>query len=160
MQNINIRKAAKPDIELLIKLRLAYLSEDDVVLTADEENKTVELLRGYYLKHIGSDDFIAVIAEVDGKTAAAAFLIIYERPVNPKYNPTGKMGLLLNVLTYPEFRRRGIATKLLEVLIDEAKKADLSFIELSATELGRGVYEKLGFKEKTQGNYTNMKLNL
>ena len=163
MQNINIRKATKSDIELLIKLRIDYLTEDGGKLSPDEKNKTVEQLSEYFPKHIDNpdnQDFIAVLAEVDGKTAASAFLVIFERPMSPRHCATGKIALVLNVLTYPEYRRRGIATKLLNLLIEEAKKANVSFIELSATSMGRPVYEKLGFKEKTHSVYTEMRLNL
>ena len=162
-ETLNIRKATKEDIDILIKLRIAYLTEDGGNLTPDEESKTTKQLREYFLKHLdnpNSSDFIAALAEVDGKIAATAFLIISERPVNPRYFPTGKMGMLINVLTYPEYRRQGIATKLLELLIEEAKNENASFIELSATPMGKSVYEKLGFKEKSPSNYTEMRLNL
>ena len=160
MQNITIRKATKSDIEILIKLRLDFLTDDGDSLTSNEEVKITEQLRGYFTKHFDIGDFTAALAEVDGKIAATAFLIISERPVNPRAFITGKTALILNVLTYPEYRRQGIATKLLELLIDEAKKADASFIELTATPMGKPVYEKLGFQEKAHGNYTDMKLNL
>ena len=163
MQNINIRKADKSDIELLIQMRLDYLTEDGGKLTPDEENKTVEQLRGYFPKHVDNPDnpdFIAALGEVNGKIVATAFLVISERPANPRNFITGKTASILNVFTYPEYRRQGIATKLLELLIDEAKKANVSFIELTATAMGKPVYEKLGFKEKTHSVYTKMQLNL
>ncbi|MCL1858371.1 MAG: GNAT family N-acetyltransferase [Oscillospiraceae bacterium] len=158
-----IRKAIKSDIEILIKLRIDYLTEDGGELTFDEKCKTAENLREYFSKHIentNNNDFIAAIAEIDGKIIATAFMVINERPVNPRYFITGKTAVILNVLTYSEFRRQGIATKLLELLIEEAKKADVSFIELSATSLGKTVYEKLGFIKKLPSSYTEMRLNL
>ena len=155
-----IRKAVKSDIETLIKLRIDFLTEDDEKLTSDEEIKTVEKLREYFLKHIESEDFIAALAEINGITVAVAFLVIQEKPVNPRYFVTGKTAVILNVLTYPKYRRQGIATKLLELLIEEAKRADVSFIELSATSMGQPVYEKLGFIEKSPSSYTGMRLNL
>ena len=155
-----IRKATRADIELLIKLRFDYLTADGMIPPSDTEQQTVELLRDYFSRHIDSDDFIAALAEVDGKIAAVAFLVIYERPINPISMFSCKTAVIYNVLTYPEFRRQGISTKLLELLIDEAKKANASFIELSASAMGKPVYEKLGFKEKTQSRFTEMRLNL
>ena len=155
-----IRKAVKSDIETLIKLRIDYLTEDGGELTADEKSKTVEKLHEYFSKHIESEDFFAALAEVDGKTAAVAFMVIQEKPINPRYFITGKTAVLLNVLTYSEYRRQGIATKLLELLIEEAKREDASFIELSATSMGKSVYEKLGFVEKSPSSYAEMRLNL
>lgn len=74
----------------------------------------------------------------------AAYLVISEKPANPVY-PNGLTGLILNVLTYPPYRRRGITTRLLEALIEEARRSGVSCLELSATEDGRLLYEKLGF---------------
>ena len=70
---------------------------------------------------------------------------------------TGITGTLLNVLTYPEHRRKGIATKVIGKIIDEAKKVGVSHINLSATSDGKYLYEKMGFKES---NYTTMGLKL
>ena len=161
MPDINIRKAKESDIDLLVKLRLDFLSDNKKdILTPEEENKITGQLREYLPKHIDTNDFIAVIAEIDGKIAANAFMAIFERPANLRSFPTGKTALILNVLTYPEYRRQGIATKILAVLIDEAKKANVSYIELTATPMGRPVYEKLGFMERSHGNFTEMKLDL
>ena len=160
MQNINIRKATKEDIETLIKLRIDYLTEDKMISPSGTEQQAIEILREYFVKHIDSGDFIAELAEVEKKIAAVAFLVIYERPINPSYMTSGKTAVIYNVLTYREYRRQGIATKLLERLIEEAKKANVSFIELSASSMGKSVYEKLGFKEKQKSNHTEMKLNL
>lgn len=66
---------------------------------------------------------------------------------------------MLNVLTYPEYRRMGIATKVIERIIEEAKALGVSNIELSATLGGRPLYEKLGFVEK-KSKYTEMRLQL
>jgi GNAT superfamily N-acetyltransferase len=161
MLDINIRKATKSDIDLLIKLRLDFLSDNKRDnLTPDEEKAITKQLNEYFQKYIDTDDFIAVLAEADGIIAATAFLVIIEKPVNLRSFPTGKTALILNVLTYPEYRYHGIATKLLGILIDAAKKANASFIELTATPMGKSVYEKLGFTEHSNGNYTEMKLNL
>ncbi|MCL2773649.1 MAG: GNAT family N-acetyltransferase [Oscillospiraceae bacterium] len=161
MQNITIRKATKSDIENLIKLRIDFITDNKThSLTLEEENQTIEQLREYYPKHLDYGDFIAVLAEIDGKIIATAFLIIFEKPVNPRTFITGKTALIINVLTYPEYRRQGIAMKLLELLIAEAKTANASYIELTATSMGKPVYEKLGFKENLRGEHTEMKLNL
>lgn len=47
--------------------------------------------------------------------------------------------------TNPDYRRRGIAYQTLQLLVDEAKKKEIKFISLEATEMGRPLYEKYGF---------------
>jgi GNAT superfamily N-acetyltransferase len=152
-----IRKATIEDLDILIKLRLDYLLADRGSLTPDEENAIRSQLAIYYPKHI-NNDFIAILAEKDNNILSTAFLAISEKPANPAFI-TGKTGTLLNVLTYPEYRRRGIATKVISKIIDEAKQLGVSSIELSATQEGKPVYEKLGFTE-SKSKYTPMRLQL
>ena len=154
---MNIRKSTVEDIETLIRIRIDYLVADTGYLTEEEKVVIISQLTEYYNKHINCD-FIAILAEIDGKVVSAAFLVLVEKPANPAFM-TGKTGTLLNVFTYPEYRRRGIAKVVVERLLDEAKQLGASCIDLSATVQGKPLYEKLGF---TAGNskYTPMKLQL
>lgn len=152
---MNIRKATIEDMDILIKLRLDYLSADMGSLAPADEAAIRSQLATYYTKHI-NNDFIAVLAELNGIVVSTAFLVISEKPANPTFI-TGKTGTILNVLTYPEYRRMGIATKLVYRIIDEAKQQGVSSIDLSATEDGKPLYEKLGFIES---KYPYMKLRL
>lgn len=151
------RKATASDLNVLIQLRLDYLAEDRGVLSETEKSAVAAQLGEYFPKHIGND-FFAFLAEAGGDIAAVAFLVIAEMPANPSFI-TGKTGTVMNVLTYPQYRRQGIAMQLLECLIEEAKTWGLSYVKLSATEAGRPLYEKLGF-EVQQSHYTEMKLHL
>ena len=53
------------------------------------------------------------------------------------------------VLVDPEYRRRGIATRLMERALDYLGKKDVATVKLDATPLGRPVYENLGFKQQS-----------
>jgi len=151
-----MRKATVDDINLLIKLRMDYLIEDGGNLTHDEKNAVKKQLESYFAKHIPDNSFIGVLAEIDGNVVSAAYLSISEKPANPSFI-TGITGTLLNVLTYPEYRRKGIATKVIKKIIEEAEQLGVSSIELSATSDGKPLYEKLGFHIS---NYTTMKMKL
>lgn len=152
-----VRKATIADMETLIKLRLDYLATDKGSLTEEEEKVIRSQLLEYFKKNIGQN-CVAVFAEENGKVISTAFLAISEKPANPSFI-TGKTGTLLNVLTYPEYRRRGYATKVISEIIDESRRLGLSYIELSATEDGKPVYEKLGFIER-KSKYTEMVMRL
>ena len=47
--------------------------------------------------------------------------------------------------THPEYRRKGIAYKTLNLLVLNAKERGISHITLEATDMGRPLYEKFGF---------------
>jgi GNAT superfamily N-acetyltransferase len=49
------------------------------------------------------------------------------------------------VLTHPDFRRRGLATKLLRRVLDIADKLAIRTVKLDATEMGEPLYRSLGF---------------
>lgn len=156
---MNVRMATIKDLDMLVKARFDYFSAEKWEVTADKKVMISSQLEQYYPKHL-NNDFFAALAEDNGNIASTAFLVVCEKPANLGF-PTGKTGLILNVLTYPEYRRMGFATRTMNLLIEEAKRQNLSYIELSASESGKPLYEKLGFKEQeSSSHFTDMKLSL
>lgn len=60
-------------------------------------------------------------------------------------HPSGKRAHLMNVYVEKEFRRKGIARKMIELLVDEAKERGVTEISLDATDEGRKLYEAMGW---------------
>ncbi len=83
-------------------------------------------------------------------------MAINEKPANNNFT-NGKIGTLLNVYTYPEYRKNGLSTNIMKIIIEEAKKQNVSEIELIATNDGEKVYKKFGFKEPEM-KYMKLKL--
>jgi GNAT superfamily N-acetyltransferase len=52
------------------------------------------------------------------------------------------------VLTAPEFRRRGFAEQLMRVALEYTERRGVAVVKLDATEMGGGLYRKLGFVEE------------
>jgi ribosomal protein S18 acetylase RimI-like enzyme len=92
------------------------------------------------------NDFIGIIGEYNKKIVSVSYFVISEKPPNPNFI-NGKVGTLLNVYTFPEYRNKGIAKKLIEEIIKEAKLIGVDRIDLKATKDGYNLYKKLGFKE-------------
>ena len=105
-----------------------------------------------------NSSFIALLAENDSQAISTVYMAVAEKPANPAFI-TGKAATILNVFTYPDYRCKGIATKLLTMIIAEAKAMNISYLELSATDSGKPLYEKLGFVHR-QSKYTEMRLRL
>lgn len=51
----------------------------------------------------------------------------------------------MNIYTEPAYRRRGIAYKILDLLVSDVRSKGITSISLEATEAGRPLYEKYGF---------------
>ena len=49
------------------------------------------------------------------------------------------------MFTKPEYRGKGIATRLFEMTVAEAQKRGCGKVVLHATDMGRPIYEKFGF---------------
>jgi GNAT superfamily N-acetyltransferase len=61
------------------------------------------------------------------------------------HNPTGYKAYIMNMYTVPEYRRKGVAYKTLDLLVSDAKDRGINAISLEATDMGRPLYEKYGF---------------
>lgn len=51
------------------------------------------------------------------------------------------------MFTHSEYRNRGIAKQLLNQIITEAQKRKVHHLFLIASEMGKPLYKKMGFKE-------------
>jgi GNAT superfamily N-acetyltransferase len=51
----------------------------------------------------------------------------------------------MNMYTAPAFRRRGIASRLLQMLIDHARQNDCGKVSMHALPKGRSIYLNAGF---------------
>lgn len=157
--SMKARFADYNDIDKLITVRFDYFATENLEITDDLRDMINYQLLQYFEKHLNDDLFAALIEDDNGNVVSSAFLVITEMPANLSW-PTGRIGKILNVLTYPSYRKKGYATAAMNLLIEEAKKKDLSYIELSASDLGKPLYKKLGFIEKNSSQFTPMKLTL
>jgi|SRR5579864_29987 len=71
-------------------------------------------------------------------------------PVGGEVIAAGRQALIVNVYTEPEFRRRGLARRLLTTVIDWARANRVDSLILHATSDGRPLYESLGFEASNE----------
>ncbi len=147
-------KADTNDVSALIELRIEYLLEDYGNLPDDRLIIISNNLQGYFPEHLNKDLLVFVCRDTD-KIVSCCFLCISEKPSNPTFI-NGKTGTILNVYTKPEYRKKGIAGKLLKMLLSESEKIGLDFVELKATDSGYNLYKSIGF-EDAASKYHNMK---
>lgn len=142
MNKIIYRKTTKADMKILMKLRLEMLREVNGLSGEYEydENFIFESRR-----YFESGEQTTVIAS-DGETLVGCASLSYTWIMPTFSHPTGNRAHLMNVYTRADYRRREISKKMVEILIDEAKENGVTEISLDATEMGRPLYESLGFK--------------
>jgi GNAT superfamily N-acetyltransferase len=140
---MEIRKATVEDAEILTQNRVAFVSD---AVGKQVDSLLEERIRTYFNDHLGDSSLLCYLAEENGEIIVACALCIYTiipRPVCPN----GKCGLLVNVNTRKDYRRRGIATRMLKALFEEAKQMGVERIELDYTEDGYPLYQSLGFQK-------------
>lgn len=81
----------------------------------------------------------------DEVPAAAIGLMSLDWPPHPAHPETDQRGYVLNVYVEPAYRRRGLASKLMRLGEAEFTRRGLGFAILHATEVGRPVYQALGW---------------
>lgn len=153
--NIIFDEANQNDIDELVRLRLAFITEDVGTLSSRQKQCIEQQLPDYFNRKLGKE-LIAFVARDKERIVAVAYLHLIEMPANARLL-NGLYGEVFNVYTLPEYRGKGLCTKLMQHLIEYGKKRGLGCIDLSATENGYPIYTKLGFKEKEQ-NYKDMRL--
>ena len=142
--NFLYKKATIEDIELLVKTRIEVLRaanklSDDVDMSEVEKNSCE-----YYKIALQNETHTAYLV-FDGEKFVGAGGVSYFQVMPTYHNPSGCKAYIMNMYTNPEYRRKGIAIKTLELLVDDAKKRGIHAISLEATDMGRPLYEKLGF---------------
>lgn len=142
MNKIIYRKTTKADMKILMKLRLEMLRE---VNGLSGEYEYDENFISESRRYFESGEQTTVIAS-DGETLVGCASLSYTWIMPTFSHPTGNRAHLMNVYTRADYRRRGISKKMVEILIDEAKENGVTEISLDAIEIGRPLYESLGFK--------------
>ena len=151
-RTITFKKADKSDIELAMKIRLEMLR---VVNNLSDEYLYDDSFVNESRKYFESGNQTTVLA-FDGKEVIGCASMSYIWIMPTFSHPTGNRSHLMNVYTRKEYRGLGIAKQMVQLLIDEAKKKGCTEISLDATEMGRPLYESLGFTASESGMVMNL----
>lgn len=145
---ITYRKATLQDVENLAELRVIFINEVFRKEKSQEGDQLKKELIEYFTASLNDLSNIVWIAEHENQIIGTSTLVIWHAP--PTYSGLGKKGLrgyILNMYTEERFRKKGIASVLIEKLINEAKRLNLEFVHLHSTNDGIGIYRKMGFQD-------------
>ena len=143
-ESLLYRRAGSHDRELLTRLRLEVLRaanglEEDVDLSRTELES-----RRYYETCFPEDSHAAWLV-FDGEEVVGTGAVSFYKVMPTYHNPSGKKAYIMNMYTRPDYRRRGIARRVLELLTAEAEMRQIDAVTLEATAAGRPLYEAFGF---------------
>lgn len=144
MKEITYAIASADDATILAEMRILFL----VGLLGEQPAEKIDALREAlkisFAKLIDDGRYLSVVAKENGTVVATGGLSFREQPGSFK-NPSGKVGYIMNMFTMPGYRRQGISTRLINMLMDKGMEKGVTAFELHATKEGEPVYQKEGF---------------
>ncbi len=139
-----VRRALESELDTLVEHRRAMFLDmgyaDDAAMS-----QMAEKCRPWLLAKMRSGEYLAWLA-VDQAGAIAAGTGLWLMDWIPHViGKSERRGNILNVYTRPEFRRRGLARRLIEVAVVWCRENGIDTVILHASPEGRPLYEALGF---------------
>jgi GNAT superfamily N-acetyltransferase len=90
-----------------------------------------------------------------GKVVAGGGVLIRQELPRPGILEGGASAHIVNVYTEPAHRRRGLARKLMQAILDWCEAHRFVTVTLSASDEGRPLYESLGFQPTNTMSLSN-----
>lgn len=150
---IQYRIATTDDINLLMQIRLEMLKVvNDLTPDYQFSPDFIDSSKAYF----ENADQTTVLAYA-GDTVIGCATICYINIMPTFDHPIGNRAHLMNVYTNTQYRRQGIAYRMVNILIDEAKQRSVTEISLDATQVGRALYRKCGFVDSEECMVLNLK---
>ena len=138
------KRATIEDIDMLTKTRIRVLSAANSLSDDIDMNEVEKQSYDYYGRALCDDTHIAYLVFDEKRFVGSGGVSFFQ--VMPTYhNVSGKKAYIMNIYTEPAYRRRGIAYKILDLLVSDVRSKGITSISLEATEAGRPLYEKYGF---------------
>ena len=143
--SITIRETYPADLdEVLMHRRMMFHDMgycDSMVL-----DRVVASSRPFLEQSMSDGSYRGWFAIAGSRVAAGSGLLITPWVSHPMSPDQMHRAYLLNVYTYPEFRKRGLARVLTEKAIEWCRSRGYKVLWLHASKHGRPIYEALGFE--------------
>ncbi|MCL1863228.1 MAG: GNAT family N-acetyltransferase [Defluviitaleaceae bacterium] len=140
------KKATCDDINALAEIRSEFLMAIENSPTKEMHEKMFLANKAYFEDAIPNDNFVAWIALDGDKIIATSGLSFSVVPPNMSCRD-GKVAYIMNMYTIPKYRNQGLASELFKRIMEEALARGFKKITLNATDEGKPVYKKFGFKD-------------
>jgi len=142
---VTIREATPAESVIILHQRRSMF-RDMGEGTVEELDRMAEVASPWLARALAEGSYHHWLAlDATGRVVGGGGVLLCPWPANPK-DPCTERAVILNVYTEPEFRKRGIARQIMLTILAWAKELGLRSVNLHASDEGRPLYEKLGFK--------------
>ncbi len=138
------KKATIVDLDILVETRIEVLRAANKLSEDVDMSEVRRQSYEYYVEALENNTHAAYLV-FDEEQFVGAGAVSYYRVMPTYHNPSGWKAYIMNMYTKPEYRRKGIAFKTLDLLVEDAKGKGITSISLEATEMGQPLFAKYGF---------------
>jgi GNAT superfamily N-acetyltransferase len=143
--NFVIREATTDEVDVILHHRRSMF-RDMGEGTVEQLDRMVEAARPMFARAVEDGSYRHWLAiDERGRVAGGGGVLLCPWPANPR-EACSERAVILNVYTELEFRRRGVARQVVQVILDWVKAHGLATVNLHASDEGRFLYESMGFK--------------
>lgn len=142
---VTYRRTTVADLPLLVDHRHRMWSDIGNRLEKDITEHDPRYRR-WARSRLRSGELVGWVAEsVDGAVVGSG--CVWFRPDQPRPGIHSLISpYILSMYTEPDWRGRGIATRIVRELLEDCRRAGYPNAELHASKFGRGVYGRMGFE--------------
>ena len=142
------KRATLADLDILVETRAEVLRAANRLDASADMTQVERATLAYYRSALADGSHTAYLV-FDGDVFVGAGGVSYYAVMPTYHNPTGRKAYIMNMYTRPAYRRRGIAARTLDLLVQDARGRGVHAISLEATSMGRPLYEAYGFVPMT-----------
>jgi ribosomal protein S18 acetylase RimI-like enzyme len=147
---MRIRRASDADLDLVARLRLAFLADHRGVDPASLPVDFADATAAFVAERHHAGDLLTWLADDEGRDpvggACVGVISMLLRSVPPRPEDRGTVeGYLINLWVPPTERRRGIGRLLLDATLAHARDERFRRVVLHFTDDGLPLYERAGF---------------
>jgi len=144
-----IRSAGVDDAKTIVRHRVSMF-RDMGSLPAEKSDLLRDASEPWLCERLNDGDYLGWLVEHRGIVVAGGGIFIRESGPVPGCYRRGRWGHIANMYTEPAHRRRGLARRLMETILDWCVWNGIDQVSLAASDEGRPLYESLGFKPTSE----------
>ncbi|MCL2187442.1 MAG: GNAT family N-acetyltransferase [Defluviitaleaceae bacterium] len=143
---ITYRIATLDDCATLTQIRMDNINKYLQNATEDEMETLRKNIYQHFTHDMNEGTLITYVACDGDKIVGTCGLTFFNATPSPT-NITGKQGYITNMYTDPEYRGRGVGTKLFALTKEAAIARNCGRLVLYKTKMAEGIYKKFGFED-------------
>jgi GNAT superfamily N-acetyltransferase len=142
------RPVAETDLELICQHRERMFAASG--RTRESLQPMTAAFALWLTPRLSDGSYFGWMLEEAGVVVAGLGMMVIDWPPHPSHPADHRRAYILNVFVEPEYRRRGLAVRLMALAEQKARQLGLRYAILHSTRQGRPLYETLGWEPTSE----------